>query len=69
MRRVVQPVGIGIARRRQPHATGRVIHQRHVARFVATKGFGKLFTPLIRRTLPKQTMDAMTKLKALAEQG
>ena len=36
---------------------------------IAAKGFGKLFTPLIRRTLPKQTMDAMTKLKALAEQG
>ena len=34
---------------------------------IATKGFGKLFTPLIRRDLPKQTMDAMTKLKAMAE--
>jgi hypothetical protein len=36
---------------------------------IATKGFGKVFTPLIRRDLPKQTMDAMTKLKALAEHG
>ncbi|SDP54257.1 Ribosome association toxin PasT (RatA) of the RatAB toxin-antitoxin module [Pedococcus dokdonensis] len=36
---------------------------------IATKGIGKLFTPLIRRDLPKQTMDAMTKLKALAERG
>jgi len=36
---------------------------------IATKGFGKVFTPLIRRTLPKQTMDAMTRLKGLAEQG
>ena len=36
---------------------------------IATKGFGKVFTPLIRRDLPKQTIDAMTKLKALAEQG
>jgi len=34
---------------------------------IATKGIGKLFTPLIRRDLPKQTMDAMTKLKAMAE--
>jgi hypothetical protein len=36
---------------------------------IATKGFGKVFSPLIRRQLPKQTMDAMTKLKALAERG
>ena len=34
---------------------------------IATKGFGRVFTPLIRRDLPKQTMDAMTKLKAMAE--
>lgn len=34
---------------------------------IATRGFGKLFTPLIRRDLPKQTMDAMAKLKAMAE--
>ena len=34
---------------------------------IATKGFGRLLTPLIRRQLPKQTMDAMTKLKAMAE--
>lgn len=34
---------------------------------IATKGIGKLFTPLIKRDLPKQTMDAMVKLKALAE--
>ncbi|NYG06901.1 carbon monoxide dehydrogenase subunit G [Phycicoccus badiiscoriae] len=34
---------------------------------IATKGFGKLLTPLIKRDLPKQTMDAMTKLKAMAE--
>ena len=34
---------------------------------IATKGFGKVFTPLIRRDLPKQTMDAMTKLKTMAE--
>ncbi len=34
---------------------------------IATKGIGKLFTPLIKRDLPKQTMDAMTKLKAMAE--
>lgn len=34
---------------------------------IATKGIGRLFTPLIRRDLPKQTIDAMTKLKALAE--
>ncbi len=36
---------------------------------IATKGIGKLFTPLIRRDLPKQTMDAMTKLKAMAASG
>jgi len=34
---------------------------------IAPKGFGKLLTPLIRRDLPKQTMDAMTRLKAMAE--
>lgn len=34
---------------------------------IATKGFGKLISPLISRQLPKQTMDAMTKLKAMAE--
>ena len=34
---------------------------------IRTKGFGKLFTPMIKRTLPKQTLDAMTNLKALAE--
>ena len=34
---------------------------------IAPKGFGKLFTPLIKRELPRQTMDAMTKLKAMAE--
>src|SRR6476469_3405792 len=36
---------------------------------IATKGFGKLFTPMIKRALPRQTLDAMTKLKALAESG
>jgi hypothetical protein len=34
---------------------------------IATKGFGLLFAPLIRRTLPRQTIDAMGRLKALAE--
>ena len=34
---------------------------------ITTKGMGKLLTPLIKRDLPKQTMDAMTKLKAMAE--
>jgi carbon monoxide dehydrogenase subunit G len=34
---------------------------------IATKGIGRLVTPLIRRDLPKQTIDAMTRLKALAE--
>ncbi|GAB3774849.1 carbon monoxide dehydrogenase subunit G [Nocardioides ginsengisegetis] len=34
---------------------------------IQTKGFGKLFTPMIKRALPRQTLDAMTKLKALAE--
>jgi uncharacterized protein YndB with AHSA1/START domain len=29
---------------------------------VRTKGFGKVFTPLIKRTLPRQTLDAMAKL-------
>jgi len=32
-------------------------------------GVGKLFTPLIKRSLPKQTTGAMEKLKALAERG
>ena len=34
---------------------------------IGTKAFGKVFTPLIRRNLPKQTMDAMTRLKTMAE--
>ena len=34
---------------------------------IRTKGFGKIFSPIIRRTLPKQTTDAMDRLKALAE--
>src|SRR5680860_297798 len=33
---------------------------------IRTKGFGKIFSPIIRRTLPKQTTDAMNRLKALA---
>jgi ribosome-associated toxin RatA of RatAB toxin-antitoxin module len=36
---------------------------------IKTKGFGKLFTPIIKKTLPKQTTGAMEKLKALAERG
>jgi carbon monoxide dehydrogenase subunit G len=35
---------------------------------IDTKGMGKVFTPLIKRQLPEQTMGAMTSLKALAEQ-
>jgi uncharacterized protein YndB with AHSA1/START domain len=34
---------------------------------VRPQGFGRLLTPLISRALPKQTLDAMTKLKGLAE--
>lgn len=34
---------------------------------IQPKGFGKVFTPLIKRSLPKQTLDAMAKLKAIAE--
>jgi carbon monoxide dehydrogenase subunit G len=34
---------------------------------IRTLGFGKLFTPMIKRALPKQTLDAMSRLKALAE--
>ena len=36
---------------------------------ITTKGFGKLFTPIIKKTLPKQTIGAMEQLKALAERG
>jgi len=36
---------------------------------IKTKGFGKLFTPIIKKTLPTQTTDAMEQLKALAERG
>lgn len=35
---------------------------------IATKGLGVLFAPLIKRQLPKQTLDAMTALKRLAEE-
>lgn len=34
---------------------------------ISTKGIGILFAPLIKRQLPKQTIDAMTALKAMAE--
>jgi uncharacterized protein YndB with AHSA1/START domain len=34
---------------------------------IQPKGFGKVFTPMIKRSLPKQTLDAMAKLKAIAE--
>jgi hypothetical protein len=34
---------------------------------IDTKGFGKIFTPLINRQLPGQTEGAMTELKRLAE--
>lgn len=34
---------------------------------IQPKGLGKVFTPLIKRSLPKQTLDAMAKLKAIAE--
>jgi uncharacterized protein YndB with AHSA1/START domain len=34
---------------------------------IDTKGMGKVFTPMIKRQLPDQTMGAMTSLKALAE--
>lgn len=34
---------------------------------IDTKGIGKLFSPLIKRQLPGQTIGAMTKLKALVE--
>jgi uncharacterized protein YndB with AHSA1/START domain len=34
---------------------------------IDTKGFGKVFTPMINRQLPDQTRGAMTSLKALAE--
>ena len=34
---------------------------------IGTVGLGKLFTPVIRRKLPAQTIDAMTRLKAMAE--
>ena len=33
------------------------------------KGIGKVFSPLIRRQLPGQTIGAMEKLKTLAESG
>ena len=34
---------------------------------IDTKGFGKVFTPMINRQLPGQTEGAMTQLKRLAE--
>ncbi|MGL6234366.1 MAG: SRPBCC family protein [Segniliparus sp.] len=36
---------------------------------IETKGFGKLVTPMVKRQLPGQTIDAMTSLKALVESG
>ena len=36
---------------------------------IDTKGFGKIFTPMINRQLPGQTESAMTELKKLAESG
>jgi uncharacterized protein YndB with AHSA1/START domain len=34
---------------------------------IRPRGFGRLFTPMIKRSLPKQTLDAMARLRALAE--
>jgi carbon monoxide dehydrogenase subunit G len=34
---------------------------------IDTKGIGKVFTPMIKRQLPDQTMGAMTSLKPLVE--
>jgi len=34
---------------------------------IKTKGIGKMFTPMINKALPKQTLSAMANLKALAE--
>src|SRR6476619_5053094 len=36
---------------------------------IDTKGFGKVFTPMIKRQLPGQTTGAMAELKRLAESG
>ena len=36
---------------------------------IDTKGFGKIFTPMINRQLPGQTESAMTELKKLVESG
>ena len=36
---------------------------------IRTRGVGKLLTPLIKRSLPKQTTGAMEKLKTLAERA
>ena len=36
---------------------------------INTSGLGKLFSPLIKRQLPGQTVGAMTELKKLAESG
>ena len=36
---------------------------------IATKGFGKVLTPMISRQLPGQTERAMTGLKKLVEPG
>ncbi len=51
-----EPIGDG--RTRLTHTIG-----------IATKGMGKVFTPLINRQLPDQTKGAMTSLKALAEKA
>ena len=34
---------------------------------IQPKGFGKLFTPMIKRSLPTQTTESMAQLKELAE--
>lgn len=50
----------------EPVPTGtRLTHTIHIT----PSGFARIFTPFITRTLPKQTADAMTKLKAIAETG
>ena len=36
---------------------------------IDTKGFGKIFTPMINRQLPGQTESAMTELKKLVDSG
>ena len=64
MRYLDRMMDVTVDFRTAPQGTGTALTHETA---IAPKGLGKVFTPMIKRSLPKQTLDAMAKLKAIAE--